>query len=372
MCSGCSGCGGCSASVVVEGATIGERTLAAGCSSLKVPPTATCATDRSVSFPHCGRARGGGSLTILGLLEQAPPPGTLRPEARSAGRAERASPSAAAAAVAIRTYGLDEFAARPAKVRTRIEAIAARGVAIDDGVLAKLGIAPPVETAPESTGAAGAASGVAGAEELVPAREAYRRSVGHTDQLTSLADGHLLLQRALLERGRRPAMLPTDSLARVGAGSEASQQRAQPATPAMTRVAQHLRLELAQAADLLPPDASDCATVRQQRTRAAAFDSLLWHQPPASPIRLSHQLVLLHALAAGHLDHLAGASVTATSVHEAVEALLGHTDRRIAPLLQQIDATGELAEEDERRLLECAAEVLPPATGRAFFTNLNW
>ena len=38
----------------------------------------------------------------------------------------------------------------------------------------------------------------------------------HTDQLTSLCDGHIQLTRELFLAGRRPATLPSDSLARVG------------------------------------------------------------------------------------------------------------------------------------------------------------
>ena len=74
----------------------------------------------------------------------------------------------------------------------------------------------------------------------------------------------------------------------------------------MTRVAQHLRLELAQARDLLSARAADKAALRQQRTRAAAVDMLLvFHQLAGRPLRLSHEIVLLHAISTGHLDCLA-------------------------------------------------------------------
>ncbi len=108
--------------------------------------------------------------------------------------------------------------------------------------------------------------------------------------------------------------------------------------------------------------------MRQQRTRAAALNNLLCHQPEGAPLTLSHELVLLHALALGHLDHLADAA-SAEDIAAVVYPLLAHADDNIAPLLRQIDTTGELDEEGERRLLACVAEVLPPATGRAFFTN---
>jgi len=173
---------------------------------------------------------GGGSLTILGLLRQA-----AHQPANAASSAPAAAGSGDDASRA--TFSIHDFATRPAAQRARIEALVARGISIDEGVLAKLGISPP--------GVAEAADQAAPAAATAQV-EMHRRSVSHKDQLMSLADGHIQLHTALRERGRRPAMQPADSLARVGAGSEMSAGRAQPATPAMTAVGQHLRLELAQ------------------------------------------------------------------------------------------------------------------------------
>ena len=288
----------------------------------------------------------GGSLTVLGLLKQH----------SSLGGGESAQGGIAPAADGATprcTFWLADVCRWP-EVRTRIKKILGRGINIDDAQLGKLSIAP-----------AGARASVEAATE----REACRRSVSHTDQLTSLADGHIRLHQP--EAARWPAVQPADSLARVGAGSKASAGRASPATPAMTRVAQHLRLELAQARDLLSARAADKAALRQQRTRAAAVDMLLvFHQLAGRPLRLSHEIVLLHAISTGHLDCLAAVPSTAR-VDAALRALLAHADRHIAPLLQQVDDTGELGSDDEAALLSCAAEVLPPARGRAFFTNMQ-
>uniref|UniRef100_A0A7S3F354 ATP synthase alpha subunit C-terminal domain-containing protein n=1 Tax=Haptolina ericina TaxID=156174 RepID=A0A7S3F354_9EUKA len=165
----------------------------------------------------------------------------------------------------------------------------------------------------------------------------------------------------------RPAALLSDSIARVGAGSEISASRASPSTPAMRRVAQALRLELAQARDLLPPAATDSIAVRTQRTRAGAVEAVLCNQWEGAPLRLSHQLVLLHCLMEGHLDHLAAAG--SEQVRAETSQLLQHVEAHMAARLQSVDKSGTLDAEGERMLLECAAEVLPAAVGKAFFTN---
>jgi hypothetical protein len=341
--------------------------------------------------------RGGGSLTILGLLQQQP---------KSAGSATSANASAAAVGTAStaqagamtqdgpssRTFTLDDFASRPQAERARIEALLTRGVTIDDDVLAKLGMRPPPPPSPPPPLESNSPAPAPGMQAVplvpssppptgapawplppLPAHEqvlmAARRSIGHTDQLTSLADGHVQLQKALFDQNRRPATLPTDSLARVGAGSDLSEARAQPSTAAMRRVAQYLRLELAQAKDLLPPNSNDSSAIRQQRMRAAAVQAVLCRQTSGAPFRLSHQVTLLHAVAAGHLDHLADASDD--DVTAEMHKLLAHTDAKAAALLKQVDVTGVLDAEGEQRLRALAADVLPPAKGRAFFTNYD-
>ena len=307
---------------------------------------------------------GGGSLTLLGMLRQLP-----RPTATSSSASVDVDES-----TLLRAFELRDFASRPPAERSRVEAILARGVKIDEEVLLKVGIRPPTRDdapSPSTDETSSSPSSPAASEApAASAHDAYVRSVMHTDQLTSLCDGHIQLTRELFLAGRRPATLPSDSLARVGAGSELSENRAQPATPAMRRVAQYLRLELAQARDLLPADPSDSPVIRQQRVRAAALEALLTSQRSGEPFRLSHEIVMLHCLAAGHLDHLADAP-SDTHVRDAVDALTAHVDAAMAQRLVQIDRTGEIDEDTERALLACAAEVLPAAAGRAFFTNYD-
>ena len=331
-------------------------------------------------------ALGGGSLSLVGLLRQhAHPEGggggdaNDRPGGTPVAKAHRSSepePESAPRRVFVR----EDFAGRPAKERTRIEALLTRGVEVDATILEKLKIRVPLPNEPPDAQPPPPKTPPAPDEmlpvPLVPSMRkdspqvlAARRSIYHTDQLTSLADGHIQLQRALFDAGRRPASLPTDSLARVGAGSDLSENRAQPATPAMGRVAQYLRLELAQARDLLPADPNESAVVTQQRTRAAALEAVLCRQTAGNPLTLSQELVLLHALATGHMDHLAHESESV--VAREIWSVLDHVGGQAKELMAAVDVSGNLTDREERQLLGLAAQVLPAARGRAFFTNYD-
>lgn len=132
-------------------------------------------------------------------------------------------------------------------------------------------------------------------------------------------------------------------------------------------MAPNLRLELAQAAQLLPPSHADDAYAAGQRTRAKAVEAALTCQVAGSPLPLSSQMALLHALDGGHLDALA--SSPPEDLAAAVASLLHSAATHCPSVLEAIDATGELDEEGRAQLLEASAAVLPlPAgTRRAFF-----
>jgi F0F1-type ATP synthase alpha subunit len=306
---------------------------------------------------------GGGSMTVLGLQRQTP--------ARESALPAPTASDADGDAHHLRLYTLDDFTARPQQQRSRIEALLSRGVRIDAKALARLGIEPPTAELGVREGVEkclGVGANAESTDHSVAADDAAaRRSVGHVDQLMSLADGHIFLHSERAEAGFWPATVPSDSLARVGAGSQHSEGRAQPATPAMQRVAQTLRLELAQARDLLPPDPSDSEAVKQQRTRAAAVEVALCSQSSGAPLRLSHEIVLLHALAAGHLDHLAGEPPIRAAAE--VRALLDHVERQAPEEIREIDTSGELSRGAEQLLLEHVSELLPKMSGRAFWTS---
>ncbi len=281
---------------------------------------------------------GGGSLTLLGSLRTPPPPTARVGDAASAAH----SPA---------SYSIDDFERHPREQRSRVEALLSRGIRVDALALERIGIAPPEPTT-------GAAAGADTAEA-----DATRAQGMHVDQLMSLADGHVQLETALFNAGRRPAVRPVGSLGRVGAGSDVS-KRPQPTTPAMQRVASNLRLELAQAHDLRAADAADAA-IRAQRMRAAAVEAVMCGQPCGSPLRLSEQLVVLHALVGGHLDHLA--SATAGRAADTVRELLTHVRGRAGDLMDSADETGELSEEARRELLRAVSELHGGGGARAFF-----
>ena len=150
---------------------------------------------------------------------------------------------------------------------------------------------------------------------------------------------------ALAARGGRPALRPSESLVRVGAGSDAD-VRPRPMPAAMMRVAPSLRLELAQAADI-PPSGSDTFTERQ-RVRMHALAAVLRCQPERAPRRLSHEIAILVAVLDGRLDSLCDATPAAAA--QCLEQLIEYLRCECYGVLDAIDQTGEMDDAVEATL----------------------
>jgi len=281
-------------------------------------------------------SKGSGSLTMLLLVTQPTP---LRP----------AMPSTPAC------FTLDDFASHSPAERKRVEALASRGIPLDAATLTKIRIPLPTRRGGSPDTAHGA-------------RDAAERQVAaHTDQLKSLADGHIYLHADLAAAGRFPSIRADECLGRVGAGSGIN-KRPQPMTAAMSEISPSLRLELAQALDLPPVDLD--SFTRDQRLRVRSTDALLRSQQPGKPRRLSEELVLLHALLQGRLDHLADrtteeVNAEVASVIQGVEAILGPS------ALDAIDGTGRLEGDMKVQFAAAIAKQLPKARGRAFFVSYD-
>ena len=108
---------------------------------------------------------GGGSLTLLGLVEQRP-----------------------AATDGTHTYALSDFERYPETQRARLEALTNRGLTLDRELLDRIKIRAPKW------------SDADGSEELT--LEFLRNQ--HIDQLKSLADGHIQLHPHLFASGSYP------------------------------------------------------------------------------------------------------------------------------------------------------------------------
>jgi len=291
--------------------------------------------------------RGGGSLTMIATVQESLPPTDV---------------GVAQGTVAAPAFALSEFVSRPRSQRVRLEALAARGIPLSEATLVQIGIPPPQRATgsaePHSAGAEGANRAAAALS-----RASHRSNWSHLDQLKSLADGHLQLHAELFALGRRPALRPHESIARVGVGSDAA-ARPQPSSEAMTQLARSLRLELAQAADLGP--ALDAHSVLQ-RTRTQALSAALCTQLAGSPRPLSDEVVLLLALIHGHLDHLALAP--AGEAAREVEALLGHLRASAPNALHELDRNGRLPPALREELRRSISAKMPKAGARGLFVS---
>ena len=221
-----------------------------------------------------------------------------------------------------------------------------KGIALTHETLQKIGIRPPVA-----------------ADAAAPAVRSLVRS-RHVDQLTSIADGHIQLHADLAARGWRPALRPSESLVRVGAGSDAD-VRPRPMPAAMMRVAPSLRLELAQAADI-PPSGSDTFTERQ-RVRMHALAAVLRCQPERAPRRLSHEIAILVAVLDGRLDSLCDATPAAAA--QCLEQLIEYLRCECYGVLDAIDQTGEMDDAVEATLSAAIATHLPGEPRRSTFAS---
>jgi hypothetical protein len=234
----------------------------------------------------------------------------------------------------------------------RLEALVARGLPLTQSTLDRIGIPPPP------------LNGRANAHPSAHAAAMARRSNwSHLDQLKSLADGHIQLRPDLFALGRRPALRPHESIARVGVGSDAA-VRPQPWSAGMMSMAPSLRLELAQAADL--DGATDALSVLQ-RTRAAALGAALCTQRAGEPRPLADELTLLLALLHGHLDHLANAPAQTAALE--VEAMLAHVRQAAPGAVAEVERSGRLEPGVREQLLASVRAKMPGRAQRGLFVS---
>ncbi len=245
--------------------------------------------------------RKGGSTTLL-LLQ---PSASVRAAAESAKEA----------------YELDDFveAGFSQTALKRLGVLVSKGVPLTPSTLEKLSIPAPGSGHPRAEGG--------------------RRAGQHTEELTSLSDGHIELSETLASVGRQPPVDPAQSLTRIGVGTTALRPAA--TTKAMRLVTRALRLELASAADPV-----HCETA--QRTRAAACAACL-HQPEAAPMPLGEQVALLLAATGGLLDGAVG-DVQPEALNGLVSRLRAHLRAQVPQVLEKVTSTGRLTDEQSDEL----------------------
>ena len=123
----------------------------------------------------------------------------------------------------------------------------------------------------------------------------------HIDQLISLSDGHIVLDRELFETGQSPPLDPANSLTRIGVGTAGQKSISSSVhSKAIRRVTSRLRLELASLADI------QFNTNTKEEVAAIVHRAFAWQaalsQPHAAPMSLGNQVLLLVVVEAGVLD----------------------------------------------------------------------
>ena len=154
----------------------------------------------------------------------------------------------------------------------------------------------------------------------------------------SITDGQIFLESDLFYSGVRPAINVGTSVSRVGGDAQ---------TKAMKKVAGKLRLDLSQYRELeafaqfgseLDPE------TQKQLARGERMVAAL-NQKERQPMKVSEQVASIFAGTAGHLDR-----IKTERVEEFLQGLLERLRAENRDLMNRIDESGQLSDEDEQFL----------------------
>ena len=162
----------------------------------------------------------------------------------------------------------------------------------------------------------------------------------------SITDGQIFLEADLFYKGTRPAINVGISVSRVGGNAQ---------TKAMKKVAGKLRLDLSQFRDL-EAFAQFGSELDPETQRALARGERLvemLNQKERKPLSVSDQVASIYAGTGGYLDR-----IKTERVQEFLDRLLSglHSDQ--GDLMTQINETGQLSDEDEKKLGDAIAEAI--------------
>lgn len=173
--------------------------------------------------------------------------------------------------------------------------------------------------------------------------------------LISITDGQVYLEPKLFQEGQKPAVNVGASVSRVGGASQ---------TPAMKRLAEHLRLEYAQFLELevftrfgAMTDPRTLRAIEHGRRIRATLT-----QPQFAPIRLAEEIAILLALNERLLDE-----ISLDRVVDFRRALGDWLDERRGAHMQALEKTGELTDDAREMLLTAMRDLIlriAPETAR--------
>jgi F-type H+-transporting ATPase subunit alpha len=162
----------------------------------------------------------------------------------------------------------------------------------------------------------------------------------------SITDGQIFLESDLFYSGVRPAINVGTSVSRVGGNAQ---------TKAMKKVASQLRLDLSQYRELeafaqfgseLDPE------TQKQLARGERMVQAL-NQKERQPMPVAEQVASIYAGTGGYLDRIKTERVT-----EFLDALISRLHSQEKDLLDRINESGDLSDEDEEALGKSIAQAI--------------
>ena len=219
-----------------------------------------------------------------------------------------------------------DFADSSEKVLARIQLLVGKGIPLTAATLRKIEI--PVPSASE------------GKRRLI---------LQHIDDLISMSDGQIWLDEKLREAGQKPPIDPMRSITRVGIGAD-TKSRAD--APALRRIAEGLRLDLSQSANMEGAEETN-ASKKQIRRRNALL--LAMHQEDGKGGRiLSESCTALLAASNGWLDDAVDSGKLAGSEagQKIMDSMLAHVQSSVPDALATIDESLDLSDDTKKEVLE--------------------
>ena len=160
----------------------------------------------------------------------------------------------------------------------------------------------------------------------------------------SITDGQIFLETNLFYKGIRPAINVGLSVSRVGSAAQ---------TKAMKSVAGSIKLELAQYREMeaFSQFASDLDAATQRLLARGSRLTEILKQPQYTPLSVAEQVVSIFAGVNGFLDKVAVRDVTRFET-----AMLSAARDKLASLMEDVNATGQLSDDNKSKLSEFLGE----------------
>jgi F0F1-type ATP synthase alpha subunit len=228
-------------------------------------------------------------------------------------------------------FSLDDFTDYSERIRERLAILVKKGIPLTAATLRKINI--PIPTQAESV------------RQMV---------LFHIDELISMSDGQIWLDSSLSDQ-QQPPMDPQRSITRIGIGAD-TPSRAD--APAIRRIAEGVRLELAQAATSSLTGTVTASEATQQQMRRKKALLLAMYQPSGSAIRrLSESCAVLLAAREGYLDASIDRGLVPGSSGgaELIAQLLEHVHNSADNVMKEIDVTLDISEASRGQLTETIA-----------------